>query len=543
MAYQPGERVGDYEVVSVLGAGGMGKVYKVRNTISDRIEAMKVLLPEFQENPELADRFIREIKVQASLSHPNIAQLHTAMRHNNELLMLMEFVEGTSADQMLQQGPIAPAKAAAIAVQVLQALSYAHARGVIHRDIKPANIMLNREGKAKLLDFGIARMKADRRLTQTGVTVGSLYYMSPEQIQGTELDGRSDLYSLGIALYEMVTGRRPFDANSDFSIMAAHLHQDPVPPIQIDPTLPQMLNDIILMATSRNAGARFQSAEAFGVALSNMLREPGVATAMKDSPVAPAQAPPQARTAPAVPRPVPPVAVAPKSNRALYMAIGSLVTVGVIVVGALQLPKYFGTRAEQTTAQPVVTQPVVTQPVATQASEPVPTAEPKQPSRVDEVQPASTPVAQPRPVQTNPAVTKTAAQLPTPTAPQQTQPPQQQQQAPPPQQQQQQQPPPAVAATPAPAVNTAELNAVRERLMKLAARVGAVQSKARSLESSLRGQGLGMRADVSSGLSRMTYYMDETENALRGNDANAAKTALRRADQETETLERILGII
>ncbi|MBI4903553.1 MAG: protein kinase [Acidobacteria bacterium] len=531
MAYQPGERVGDYEVVSVLGAGGMGKVYKVRNVISDRMEAMKVLLPDFQENPELADRFIREIKVQGSLSHPNIAQLHTAMRNNNELLMLMEFVEGTSVDQMLKQGPLAAAKAAGIAIQVLQALSYAHSRGVVHRDIKPANIIVTAEGKAKLLDFGIARMKADRRLTQTGVTLGSLYYMSPEQIQGAELDGRSDLYSLGIALYEMVTGKRPFDATSDFSIMAAHLHQDPVPPIQHDPTLPPVLNDIILMAASRDAARRFQTAEAFGVALTNMLREPGAATALQGSPV-----PPPAKTKPVgAAQPAPAMAAARKSNRALYMAVGSLVTVAVIVIGALQLPKFLGARADEQTQAPA--QPAaadVAKPVADVASPPATSLTPEKQTRVSDV-PQTPAASAPRP-----SVGKPAPSNPVPV---------ESQPAPAAQEQPVRVPAPVVqqpqqqVTPPAPVVNTAELNAVRERLMKLAARVGAVQAKARSLESSLRAQGLGVRADVSSGLSRMTYYMDETENALRSNNVDAAKTAYRRADQETETLERILGII
>ena len=233
MSYEIGSRVGDYEILQILGAGGMGRVYKVRNVLSDRIEAMKVLLPDLEGNPGLADRFMREIKVQASLDHPNIAALHTALRIENQLMMLMEYVEGVTLDTLMEAGPIPIDKAADYIAQVLSALAYAHARGVVHRDLKPANMMITPSGVVKLMDFGIAKMTADRKLTQTGSTVGSLYYMSPEQIKGAvDLDPRSDLYSLGVSLYEVVTGARPFQGDSEYSIMAAHLQKNPPPPIR-----------------------------------------------------------------------------------------------------------------------------------------------------------------------------------------------------------------------------------------------------------------------------------------------------------------------
>jgi len=154
MNLEIGSIVGDYQVVGILGAGGMGQVYKVRNVISDRVEAMKVLLPDLVNQPDLADRFLREIKVQGSLEHPNIAALHTAVRVDNQLLMLMEFVEGVTLDQKLKDGPLPAAEAVNYIMQVLSALDYAHARGVVHRDIKPANMMLTSGGVVKLMDFG-----------------------------------------------------------------------------------------------------------------------------------------------------------------------------------------------------------------------------------------------------------------------------------------------------------------------------------------------------------------------------------------------------
>src|SRR5208283_953569 len=276
MNYDIGTTIGDYQITGVLGSGGMGKVYKVRNIISDRIEAMKVLLPNLDTDRELAERFIREIKVQASLQHPNIASLHTAQRVDNQLLMIMEFVEGSTLDSIMRAGRIPLRDCVNYVSQVLAALSYAHAHGVVHRDIKPPNMMLTPEGVVKLMDFGIAKISVDHKLTQTGRTVGSLAYMSPEQISGTDVDARSDLYSLGISLYEMVTGKRPFEGDSDYSIMAAHLQQQPLPPVQLDPGLPPALNDIIMISIAKETVQRFQTADAFRAALQSVAKDIGV---------------------------------------------------------------------------------------------------------------------------------------------------------------------------------------------------------------------------------------------------------------------------
>ncbi len=267
---QENKRMGDYEILGELGAGGMGKVYRVRNVLSDRIEAMKVLLPDLAGRQELAARFLREIKVLASLNHPNIAQLRTAVTLDNQLVMIMEFVEGTNLADRIERGPIAPADALTYMDQVLDALSYAHSKHVIHRDIKPANMMLTPQGVVKLMDFGIARSEQDSGLTMTGSTLGSLSYMSPEQTMGAGTDARSDLYSVGVSLYEMVTSQRPFQGDSDFAIMAAQVKEAPRPPIELQPGLPPALNEIILMTIAKDPAQRFQSADALRNALNNI---------------------------------------------------------------------------------------------------------------------------------------------------------------------------------------------------------------------------------------------------------------------------------
>jgi serine/threonine-protein kinase len=271
MTYAVGERIGDYQVVESIGAGGMGAVYKVRNLITDRIEAMKVLLPDLRQAADLAERFNREIKVQASLVHPNIAALHTAMRMENQLLMIMEFVEGVSVASRLRQGPIQCQEAVHYTSQVLSALSYAHERGIIHRDIKPANIMVTPAKIVKLMDFGIATTtnsaNLQNRLTAAGMALGSVHYMSPEQVKAGAPDARSDLYSLGITFYEMVTGQCPIRGNSEYEIMAGHLAVAPAPPIELNPFLPPAVSAIILKAIEKRPDDRFQTAAEFRASL------------------------------------------------------------------------------------------------------------------------------------------------------------------------------------------------------------------------------------------------------------------------------------
>ncbi len=296
MAWLPGTQIGSYQIVDTLGEGGMGEVFRVRHLISDRIEAMKVLLSASSSSQDMLDRFTREIRVLAGLNHPNIAALHTAFRHENQLVMIMEYVDGQDLRRCLQNG-ITPGQAVAYTQQVLAALDYAHSQNVIHRDIKPSNIMLTSDGRVKLLDFGIALATPDARLTMTGSVVGSMHYIPPEQIYGEPPDARSDLYGMGVTLYEMITGRLPIEGAHYAQVIAAHLQQRPVPPHLVDSRIPEALSAVVMKALDKEKGSRWQSAKEFSGALGQAY--PGTApqfnaavTLPLSSPV-PAQTPPQ----------------------------------------------------------------------------------------------------------------------------------------------------------------------------------------------------------------------------------------------------------
>ena len=274
MNFQIGDTVGDYRIVDFLGRGGMGRLFRVRNLISDRVDAMKVIAPDLRGSPELADRFLREIKVHASLEHPNIAALRTALRVGDQFAMVMELVEGMDLDEKLRQGPIEARAAVDLVEQVLSALAFAHARGVTHRDIKPANIIVTPAGIVKLTDFGIAQSAGDPRLTGTGMALGSLYYMSPEQVSAQPVDGRADIYSLGVTFYHMVTGRRPFDGESGPAILAAQLMRTPAPPAEVNPEVPAAVSAMIMRALEKDPGQRFQTAAEFQSALRGQVELP-----------------------------------------------------------------------------------------------------------------------------------------------------------------------------------------------------------------------------------------------------------------------------
>lgn len=572
MPYEPGDRVGDYQILSILGAGGMGRVYKVRNTISDRVEAMKILLPNLAENKDLGDRFMREIKLQATLSHPNIAALHTALHHENQMLMLVEFVEGVALDALIRSGPLAQNDAVNYMAQVLDALAYAHSKGVIHRDLKPANMMLTKDGTIKLLDFGIAKMTSDSSLTKTGFLVGSLPYISPEQIEGLpDIDGRTDIYSLGVTLYQALTGKVPFQAESEYSLMRKHLQEAPVPPIALLPGVTQGLNDVVMKALEKKREQRYQNAAEMAAALRG-LNQAGSAAA-RASAVPPPPAPPAAQHMPppppaAVPHVPPPPAPAAAAyappppamvesrkpgNRGLYIALGSVVTVVVLVVAAMQLPKFMGTKAASQVENTGSTQapaPVTPEPAQAQTPATVP-ATPMavpDPGTMQAGSAAGNPVKPAEPQRNAGRGVPVGAGQGSPQR-QYAQPAgggavvmqQQPMQAQPAQTQREQTAPPAPQAQPAADASRAALAEVREQLMLLGTRVTAAQNSLNRLKQEQARQGLGLRGDIASLAQRVEYYMDECEAAVKRGDAAAAKKYLDSAERDTSKLESFLG--
>ena len=268
MAWLPGTRVGSYEIVDVLGDGGMGKVFRVRHLISDRVEAMKVLLAASSANQDMLDRFTREIRVLAALNHPNIAGLRTAFHHEGQLVMIMECVEGMDLGRALAVG-ITLDQAVTYTRQVLIALEYAHSHGVIHRDIKPSNIMVTPEGQVKVLDFGLALALGlpDERLTMTGTLLGSMHYIAPEHISGEAHDVRSDLYAVGVTLYEMITGKLPIEGTNYAQVIGGLLRHDPVLPSQVNPLIPTEFSAVVMKALAKERQERWQTASEFLAAL------------------------------------------------------------------------------------------------------------------------------------------------------------------------------------------------------------------------------------------------------------------------------------
>ena len=589
MATEGSNRVGDYEVLALLGTGGMGRVFKVRNVITNREEAMKVLLPDFLSQPELADRFMAEIRTLATLDHPNIAQVRTAFQVENQLVMVMEYVEGNTLDKLAAESRIPIEQVVEYAMQALSALSYAHGKGVIHRDIKPANIMITTHGLAKLMDFGIAKSTIDMQLTRPGTTMGSMYYMSPEQVRGDGVDARSDIYSFGVTLYEMVTGKKPFDSETSFSVLNAHVNEAPTPPVQMNPELPKALNDIVLCAMAKNPADRFQSAEEFRNAL-KALREPQreqvpqaapppvripapVPVSMNEAEPAPQAtqagwqpvSPPGQRVQPPVAHQIPPpapsyapppaahghvpIAAAPpparpnpgKSHRGLWIMAGALTAILALVAVIALLPRVF---AAFSTQKPAATassaQTAAPLPEAKGTEQNTPTTDTPQPTSTGGT--AATEGTTTTPATTSEAATKPAVTPKAGAAPRAVYNPQRQGTAP-------GSPPPVAtsygSAPSTPAVpagpSAQEIHEAHDRLMNLEAQAEAASSSVQQIRNQQQAQGLNLRGDIVASMSRMNNYLGAAKRSLGQNDLTTANDYMEKADKEISTLEKFLG--
>ena len=279
-----GQVIGSFRIEQKIGEGGMGAVYRGRDLMLEREVAIKALRPELARQPELVARFRTEAVTLAKLNHSNIATLYNFLRTGDDFFMAMEFVRGRTLDEIIrEEGAMEIERAIRLFCQALEGIAHAHAYGIIHRDIKPANVMLTASDVVKVMDFGIARVLGTARQTKTGRLIGTLEYMSPEQMRGQETDARADIYSLGILLYEMLTGRVPFECDSDYELMRAQVEDQPPSPREFNGNLPLPVELAVLRALAKEPAARFQSAAEFRAALISAIP----AAAIKSDPVQP----------------------------------------------------------------------------------------------------------------------------------------------------------------------------------------------------------------------------------------------------------------
>jgi len=282
-----GSTLDHYRIESKLGEGGMGVVYKARDTHLDRPVAIKVLPPGKVADPARKQRFVQEARAASGLNHPNIVTIYDIRAEQGMDFIVMEYIEGQTLDERIAAKDLRPAQTLHYAVQIADALAKAHGAGIVHRDLKPSNVMVTEEGRVKVLDFGLAKLLEPaedspdaatltaRRLTEEGAVVGTAAYMSPEQAEGRRLDARSDIFSFGSVLYEMMTGRRPFTGDSWLSILTKILNEDPTPPVQLGTSIPPELEKIILRCLRKDPARRWQTMADLKVALEDLEAESG----------------------------------------------------------------------------------------------------------------------------------------------------------------------------------------------------------------------------------------------------------------------------
>src|ERR1700739_938590 len=273
MPIESGRRLGPYEILTAIGAGGMGEVYRARDTRLDRTVAIKVLPTHLADRSELRERFEREAKTIASLNHPHICTLYDVGHQDGTDYLVMEYIEGETLAERLKKGALPVEQVLRYAIEIADALDKAHRKGITHRDLKPGNIMLTKSG-AKLLDFGLAKLSQETKpatpiselptekgtITAQGAILGTLQYMAPEQLEGKEVDARTDIFAFGVVVYEMATGKKAFEGKSQASLIAKILETDPIPMASLQPMTPPVLDRGVRTCLAKEPDERWQAA-------------------------------------------------------------------------------------------------------------------------------------------------------------------------------------------------------------------------------------------------------------------------------------------
>jgi tRNA A-37 threonylcarbamoyl transferase component Bud32 len=431
-----GRVVGSYRIVEKIGEGGMGAVYRAVDEMLEREVAIKAIRPELARDPEIVERFRAEAKILARVSHPAIATIYSFFHDGGELFLAMEYVRGRTLSAVLAaEGALPWRRAVPLLSTALEGIEQAHRAGIIHRDLKPDNLMFTEAGALKVMDFGIARVPGSNHLTRTGLLIGTLRYVAPEQIRGEEVDRRTDLYALGVVLYQMLTGRVPFEGPTDFAILKAQIEDPPAPPRSLVPAIPEELERIVLKALEKSPDARFQTAGELRTALAALgplpLEKPDEELPTMVLPPRPAAAVPAASVEtietdrprlPATPQilaapPVPGTSYRPVGKTGWKLTAIAAGLVLAVVAGALLLGEHRGAAPVESTQRiaapiPAAAKSAPAQPETTlAATAPVPlTSQPPRPVPAPERREI------PRPARPEPVVAEPVPEQPPPAA-------------------------------------------------------------------------------------------------------------------------------
>lgn len=558
-----GTQIENYLIEAQLGEGGMGTVYRALETNLDRTVAIKVLNTDLARDPSIVERFRSEARAQANLNHTNIATLYAFLVFQGNPVMVMEYVEGETFQQLVnRRGPLPSQEAIPLFRQALLGISAAHRMGIVHRDIKPSNLMVNRAGIVKVMDFGIAKVASSvNNLTRTGAQMGTVFYMSPEQVKGERVDIRSDIYSLGITLYELLTANVPFSASSEFQVLNDHVNTPPPPPSKFYPYLPKGLENIILKSLAKEPDQRFQTAEEFGAALERPeaweARVPGTNTPLHATvlaggrtnvspPAAPASIPPPA-VSPIPPAALPPSALAPATPMPRKAIAAAVIILGLAGGGAYLYSRGKDSRgkAPSPSSPPGVVSSGNTPRPSGQLSEPAPSTDQLKPIASDASDTDSSAPADATLAARNAAAAAASAVRPAQQPAKTRETPARHGTANPPA------PPPDVAAAPPPNVQTpapakpaaspAELDEARQRFIRLRSKALSLKSSLGELRQRLASQGLSVNSDAVEAEGNMDSYMLEADRALQAGDVQTAGTNMDRAEHEAKKISALFG--